>query len=92
MSDTNQSQGGAVTLVGMDAHTRVLSLCVAEWRHGSDPKVRRNIPSVLLEDMEKVYERWIPRDALARLTFTTRTYSLVLKGLSMKKPCKTAVF
>ena len=26
------------TLVGMDAHTRVLSLCVAEWRHGSDPE------------------------------------------------------
>ena len=64
MGDTNQSQGGAVTLVGMDAHARVLSLCVAEWRHGSDPKVGRNIPNVLLEDMEKVYERWIPKDAL----------------------------
>ena len=64
MSGKNQPQGGAVTLVGMDAHTRVLSLCVAEWRHGADPKVVRRIPNVLLEDMERVYERWIPKDAL----------------------------
>ena len=65
MSDYNQSQSdAAVTLVGMDAHTRVLSLCIAEWRHGSDPIIRRNFPNVRLEDMERVYERWIPADAL----------------------------
>ena len=41
MSRGNQPSGGTVTLVGMDAHTRVLSLCVAEWRHGSDPEVKQ---------------------------------------------------
>ena len=55
MRNGNQPSGGTVTLVGMDAHTRVLSLCIAEWRHGSDPKVWRNIPGVRLEDMEEVY-------------------------------------
>ena len=64
MRNGNQPSGGTVTLVGMDAHTRVLSLCIAEWRHGSDPKVRRNIPGVLLEDMEEVYRRWVPEGAL----------------------------
>lgn len=77
MSDKNQSQGGAVTLVGMDAHTRVLSLCIAEWRHGSDPKVRRNISNVLLEDMEKVYERWIPEDALTLVEASGNTRVIV---------------
>ena len=86
MSDTNQSQGGAVTLVGMDAHTRVLSLCIAEWRHGSDPKVRRNIPNVLIEDMEKVYERWIPEDALTLVESSGNTRVIVnrLKAIGRK--------
>ena len=86
MSDTNQSQCGAVTLVGMDAHTRVLSLCIAEWRHGSDPKVRRNIPNVLLEDMEKVYERWIPKDALTLVESSGNTRVIVnrLKAIGRK--------
>ena len=86
MGDTNQSQGGAVTLVGMDAHTRVLSLCVAEWRHGSDPKVMRNIPNVLLEDMEKVYERWIPEDALTLVEASGNTRVIVnrLKAIGRK--------
>ena len=86
MSDKNQSQGEAVTLVGMDAHTRVLSLCIAEWRHGSDPKVRRNIPNVLLEDMEKVYERWIPKDALTLVESSGNTRVIVnrLKAIGRK--------
>ena len=86
MSDKNQSQGGAVTLVGMDAHTRVLSLCVAEWRHGSDPKVRRNIPNVLIEDMETVYERWIPEDALTLVEASGNTRVIVnrLKAIGRK--------
>ena len=87
MSDKNQSQGGVVRLVGMDAHTWVLSLCVAEWRHGSDPKVRRNIPNVLLEDMEKVYERWIPEDALTLVESSGNTSIIVnrLKVIGRKE-------
>jgi len=77
MSDYNQSQGGSVTLVGMDAHTRVLALCIAEWRHGSDPKIKRNIPNVLLEDMEQVYERWIPKDAVTLIEASGNTRVIV---------------
>ena len=86
MSDENQSSVASVTLVGMDAHTRVLSLCIAEWRHGSDPRIIRNIPNVLLEDMEKVYERWIPKDALTLVESSGNTRVIVnrLKAIGRK--------
>lgn len=42
---------GLTMLVGMDAHTRRLSLCVAEWRHGSDPVAVRRLEDVALEDV-----------------------------------------
>ena len=54
-------------LVGMDAHTRRLSLCVAAWRHGSDPAVVRRIEDVALWDMEAVYLRHVPKGALTLL-------------------------
>ena len=86
MSDENQSSVASVTLVGMDAHTRVLSLCIVEWRHGSDPRIIRNIPNVLFEDMEKVYERWIPKDALTLVESSGNTRVIVnrLKAIDRK--------
>jgi hypothetical protein len=63
MRNGNQPSAGTVTLVGMDAHTRVLSLCIAEWRHGADPEVKGRFPNVMLEDMEKVYGSRVPADA-----------------------------
>ena len=77
MSRGNQPSGGTVTLVGMDAHTRVLSLCVAEWRHGSDPEVKDRCPNVMLEDMEKVYESRIPRDAITLIESSGNTRVIV---------------
>ena len=58
---------GPTMLVGMDAHTRRLSLCVAEWRHGSDPVAVRRLEDVALEDMESVYRRHVPQGALTLL-------------------------
>lgn len=58
---------GPAMLVGMDAHTRRLSLCVAEWRHGSDPVAVRRLEDVALEDMESVYRRHVPQGALTLL-------------------------
>ena len=86
MRNGNQPSGGTVTLVGMDAHTRVLSLCIAEWRHGSDPKVRRNIPGVLLEDMEEVYRRRVPEDALTLVESSgnTRVIAKRLKAMGRR--------
>ena len=83
MSEKKQREGEAVTLVGMDAHTRVLSLCIAEWRHGSDPKVRRNIPGVLLEDMEEVYRRWVPEGALTLVESSGNTRVIVKRLKAM---------
>ena len=83
MSEKKQSEGEAVTLVGMDAHTRVLTLCIAEWRHGSDPKVRRNIPGVLLEDMEEVYRRWVPEGALTLVESSGNTRVIVKRLKAM---------
>ena len=77
MSRGNQPSVGTVTLVGMDAHTRVLSLCVAEWRHGSDPEVKARFPNVMLEDMERVYERRIPRDAVTLVESSGNTRVIV---------------
>ena len=77
MSRGNQPSAGTVTLVGMDAHTRVLSLCVAEWRHGSDPEVKARFPNVMLEDMERVYERRIPRDAVTLVESSGNTRVIV---------------
>lgn len=86
MNDGNQSSTGIMTLVGMDAHTRVLSLCIAEWRHGSDPRIVRNIPNVRLEDMEQVYERWVPKDALTLVESSGNTRVIVnrLKAIGRK--------
>lgn len=86
MNDGNQSSTSAMTLVGMDAHTRVLSLCIAEWRHGSDPRIVRNIPNVRLEDMEQVYGRWVPKDALTLVESSGNTRVIVnrLKAIGRK--------
>ena len=77
MSRGNQPSAGTVTLVGMDAHTRILSLCIAEWRHGEDPKVKDRLPQVMLEDMEKVYESRVPKDAVTLIESSGNTRIIV---------------
>ena len=86
MDGESQMRDGTVTLVGMDAHTRVLSLCIAEWRHGSDPKVIKSMSSVRLEDMEEVYRRWIPDGALTLIESSGNTRVIVkrLKAIGRK--------
>ena len=77
MSRGNQPSAGTMTLVGMDAHTRILSLCIAEWRHGEDPKVKDRLPQVMLEDMEKVYESRVPKDAVTLIESSGNTRIIV---------------
>ena len=47
-------------LVGMDAHTRKLALCLAKWNYGSDPKRQKSFPYVALADMERFYLADLP--------------------------------
>lgn len=63
-------------LVGMDAHTRKLALCVAEWRHGSDPHVVRKFPYVSISEMEAVYSRHIPKDSLTLIEASGNSRSI----------------
>lgn len=71
MNDTAQ----AVTLVGMDAHSETLALCVTLWRHGSDPTVVRNITTTL-DDMEATYRRQVPAGSLTVLEASTNAFSI----------------
>jgi transposase len=61
-------------LVGMDAHTRKLALCLAQWSYGSDPKRQRNFPYVALADMERFYEANIPVDATTIVEATSNAF------------------
>lgn len=79
MSEVRQSTAApdATIPVGMDARTRELALCVAEWRHGSDPRILRNLKDVSLDDMEKVYERHVPKGALTLVESSGNTRVIV---------------
>ena len=72
-------------LVGMDAHSEQATLCITEWEHGSDPRVRRET-SVKLEEIEKVYRRHVPRGALTVLEASTNAFSIAgrLEGIGQR--------
>ena len=60
-------------IVGMDAHTRKLALCLSDWYYGCDPEVVRKFPYVSIGEMETVYERHIPKDALTLIEASGNT-------------------
>lgn len=61
-------------LVGMDAHTRKLALCLARWDYGSDPKRLKTFPYVVLSDMERFYEANIPVEATTIIEATSNAF------------------
>jgi len=61
-------------LVGMDAHTRKLALCLAKWNYGSDPRRQRNYPYVALADMERFYLANIPAEATTIIEATSNAF------------------
>jgi len=71
MSKTTQ----AVTLVGMDAHSEKIALCVTLWRHGSEPTVVKNITTTL-DAMEATYRRHIPAGSLTVLEASTNAFAI----------------
>lgn len=48
-----------ITLVGMDAHSEHISLCITTWAHGSDPVVKKAIGTTL-ESLETTYKKHVP--------------------------------
>ena len=61
-------------LVGMDAHTRKLALCLAKWNYGSDPKRQKSFPYVALADMERFYLANIPAEATTIIEATGNAF------------------
>ena len=66
----------AETLVGMDAHSEKLELCVSTWVHGSDP-VRRKCITTTVDALETTYTRQVPRGALTLIEASQNTFSIV---------------
>ena len=62
MTETTQE----TILVGMDAHSEKIALCVTRWQHGSDPTVLKQITTTL-DSLETTYRRQVPAGALTVL-------------------------
>lgn len=68
----------AVNLVGMDAHSQKIVLCLTHWQHGSDPVVIKTIATTL-DAMQTTYANNIPPDAITVLEATTNAFSITRK-------------
>ena len=64
-----------VALVGMDAHSEKIVLCVTRWRHGSDPETVKEIVTTL-DALEATYARQVPPGALTVLEASTNAFSI----------------
>ena len=73
-------------LVGMDLHSRKVTLTVADWIYGADPIVRRRFLDVSLDALERTYERNVSKDSLTIIEASTNAFSVVkrLKKLGFK--------
>jgi len=70
---TNETQ--AITLVGMDAHSVKIVLCITRWRHGSDPEIIKELTTTL-DALETTYARQVPAGALTVLEASTNAFSI----------------
>ena len=63
------------TLVGMDAHSRKIELCITRWQHGAEPTVLKRLTTTL-DALEHTYARQVPADALTVLEASTNAFSI----------------
>jgi len=63
------------TLVGMDAHSRKIELCITRWQHGAEPMVLKRLTTTL-DALERTYARQVPADALTVLEASTNAFSI----------------
>lgn len=62
-------------LVGMDAHSVSVSLCVTRWRRGYDPIVTRELTTDL-KGLESTYAKRVPAGALTVLEASTNAFAI----------------
>lgn len=64
-----------ITLVGMDAHSEKIELCVTRWRHGADPVTVKRITATL-DAMEATFRGNVPPGAVVVLEASTNAFSV----------------
>lgn len=74
-----------ITLVGMDAHSEKIELCVTRWSHGTDPVTLKRITTTLAS-MEATFRRNVPPGAVVVLEASTNAFSVAgrLAGIGYK--------
>ena len=73
-------------LVGMDLHSRKITLTVSNWIYGADPIVKKRFLDVSLDAIESTYERNISKDSLTIIEASTNSFAVVkrLKRIGYK--------
>lgn len=73
-------------LVGMDLHSRKITLTVTDWIYGADPIVKRRFLDVSLDALESTYTRNISKDSLTIIEASTNSFAVVkrLKAIGYK--------
>lgn len=64
-----------ITLVGMDAHSEKIELCITRWRHGSEPVILKRITTAL-DAMEATFRKNVPPGAVVVLEASTNAFSI----------------
>ena len=73
-------------LVGMDLHSRKVTLTVADWIYGADPIPKKRMLDVSLDALESTYTRNVPKDSLTIIEASTNSFAVVkrLKKIGYK--------
>lgn len=73
-------------LVGMDLHSRKVTLTVSDWVYGADPIVKRRFLDVSLDALESTYTRNVSKDSLTIIEASTNSFAVVkrLKAIGYK--------
>lgn len=64
-------------LVGMDLHSRKVTLTVSDWVYGADPIVKRRFLDISLDAIESTYARNISKDSLTIIEASTNSFAVV---------------
>jgi transposase len=74
-----------IPLVGMDAHSDKLELCITQWRHGTEPVILKRITTTL-DAMEATFRKNVPLGAVVVLEASTNAFSIAgrLTGIGYK--------
>lgn len=72
---TKQKQDHPTVLVGMDAHSDKIALCITHWHLGSDPRVVKEFTTTL-DALETTYKQQVPDNSITILEASTNAFSI----------------